>query len=100
MINAAEELNRRIVKTIGKMSLLQRIIAVIALVVLAALGILFLVFNEKIFGWLEPYAEKLKATKGGWLIIWAMIFMSGFPPIIGYSSCLTITGFVYGFPEG
>ena len=64
------------------------------------LGVLFLIYNERIFGWIEPYAEKWKNLRGGWIILWMMCFTTGFPPIIGYSSTLTIAGFVYGLPEG
>ena len=64
------------------------------------IGILFLVFNEKIFAWLEPFAVKWKELSGGWLILWSFMFITAFPPIIGYSTSLTIAGFVYGFWEG
>jgi hypothetical protein len=100
MIDGAEKIHRRVTKTVKKMTPLQRVIAGIVLLVSLVLGLLFLIFNSKIFGWLEPYAEKWKATRGGWLILWALTFMTAFPPIIGYSTCLTTAGFVYGFPEG
>jgi len=78
----------------------QRYLAVVALVVNVVLVILFLVYNERIFGWLEPYAAKWKDLRGGWLIIWALTFTAAFPPLIGYSTCVTTAGFVYGFPVG
>lgn len=34
------------------------------------------------------------------MILWALTFVSAFPPIIGYSTTVTISGFVYGFPNG
>lgn len=34
------------------------------------------------------------------MILFAMTFITAFPPIIGYSSTITISGFVYGFPNG
>lgn len=64
------------------------------------LSILFLVYNEKIFGALLPYAKKWRDVTAGWLVLWALIFTVSFPPLIGYSSLLTIAGFVYGFPNG
>jgi len=69
-------------------------------IILNVIFILFLVFNEKIFGWLEPYAERWKHTTGGWTILWAVTFTTAFPPLIGYSTCATIAGFVYGVWEG
>lgn len=65
-----------------------------------ALAILFLIFSERIFEWLQPLAEKWKNLKGGWLILWMMCFVTAFPPVIGYSTCLTLAGFIYGFPWG
>jgi hypothetical protein len=83
-----------------KLTLAQRILGIIAFAGFTVLGILFLVFNEKIFAWLEPLAEKWENLRGGWLILWAMIFTTAFPPVIGYSTCMTISGFVFGFPNG
>lgn len=34
------------------------------------------------------------------MILWALTFISAFPPLIGYSTTVTISGFVYGFPHG
>lgn len=82
------------------MTLLQRILACVGIVLLNVLGILFLIFNERIFGWLEPLAERWKETRGGWTILWAIIFVAAFPPVIGYSTAGTTAGFVYGVGEG
>jgi uncharacterized membrane protein YdjX (TVP38/TMEM64 family) len=69
----------------------------IALNVVLAVGfILFLVFNERIFAYLGPAAKRWRDTPGGWLVLWAMTFFVSFPPMIGYSTCVTIAGFVYG----
>lgn len=100
LIDDAEKLQRKFYRTAKKLTLLQKVLATIALVGLFVVGVLFLVFNEKIFAWLEPFAEKLKKLRGGWLLIWALTFMTAFPPLIGYSTCVTTAGFVYGFPEG
>ncbi|KAI9794169.1 MAG: Tlg2-vesicle protein [Peltula sp. TS41687] len=96
----AVRIQLRATKTFMKLTLLQRVLAVIALVLAAVFGVLFLVFNERIFAWLEPYADKWRALPGGWLIIWALTFLTAFPPVVGYSSCLTTAGFLYGFPWG
>lgn len=82
------------------MTVLQRVLAGLALLVINVLLVLFLVFNERIFGILEPYAVKWKQTTGGWLILWGLTFIAAFPPMIGYSSCGTVAGFVYGVGEG
>ncbi|KAL8714855.1 MAG: hypothetical protein Q9220_001368 [cf. Caloplaca sp. 1 TL-2023] len=75
------------------------LITVAGLAVLV-LTILFLVFHNQFFEWLEPTAVKWKNLRGGWCILWAMTFVTAFPPVIGYSTCFTLAGFVYGLPEG
>ena len=100
IINNAEKVQRRFMATYNKMSPLQRVLAGMALIAINVAGLLFLIFNEKIFGFLEPYAERWKQTTGGWMILWALTFMTAFPPIIGYSTCGTLAGFVYGVGEG
>ena len=99
-INSVQKLWRRLFKLVEGMTSAQLALSVIAGLVTIALAILFLVFSERIFAWLVPVAEKWKNLKGGWLILWAMTFATAFPPVIGYSTCLTLAGFVYGFPWG
>ena len=99
-LNRLEKLWRRLFKMVEGMTSLQLAMSVIAGIVTITLAIVFLVFSEKIFAWLEPVAEKWKNLRGGWLILWAMTFATAFPPVIGYSTCLTLAGFVYGFPWG
>lgn len=100
MYRRAIQLQRQAYKTYNRLTPVQRVLLIIAGVASLVLGILFLVYNERIFGWLAPYAKKWRDLKAGWLILWAMTFVVSFPPLIGYSSCVTIAGFVYGFPNG
>lgn len=99
-INNVERAWRQTFKVVEKMSPAQLALSVVVGILVIVLSILFLVFSERIFAWLEPVAEKWKNLRGGWLIIWAMTFATAFPPVIGYSTCLTLAGFVYGFPWG
>ncbi|CAO2656950.1 Nn.00g057530.m01.CDS01 [Neocucurbitaria sp. VM-36] len=94
------KLNNRVIKQYNKLSPVQKVLFVIGNIVLGVLGILFLIYNERIFGALLPVAKKWRDITAGWLILWALIFVVSFPPLIGYSSLLTICGFVYGFPNG
>ncbi len=100
MINNAEKIQRRVFTTFFKMSLLQKILSILAFLAATVLGILFLIYNERIFGWLAPVAEKWKNTTGGWIILWVVTFFVALPPLIGYSTCATLAGFVYGVGEG
>lgn len=34
------------------------------------------------------------------MLVWLLAFVCAFPPMIGYSTAVTISGFVYGFPLG
>ena len=82
------------------MSPLQQGLSVLVGITTIVLSILFLVYSEKIFQSLVPVAEKWKNLRGGWLILWFMCFVTAFPPVIGYSTCLTLSGFIFGFPGG
>jgi|TARA_R110002003_G_scaffold589_9_gene20620 ABC-type multidrug transport system fused ATPase/permease subunit len=95
-----DKLNRRVLDQYNKLTPVQKVLFVVGNIALAVLGILFLIYNEKIFGSLLPVAKKWRDVRAGWLILWALIFTVSFPPLIGYSSLLTIAGFVYGFPNG
>jgi hypothetical protein len=93
-------LSRRALAQYNKLSPLQKVLVIIGGVVAFVLSLLFLIFSERMFAALQPYAKKWRDVTGGWLVLWALIFVVSFPPLIGYSSLLTIAGFVYGFPNG
>ena len=59
------------------MTVLMRIIIGFLLLATFVLAILFFMYNERI-----------------------LIFICAFPPMIGYSTCVAIAGFVYGVPIG
>ncbi|MCJ1242967.1 Tlg2-vesicle protein [Trapelia coarctata] len=99
-IDAANQLRRRAKSIVDRMSLLQRVAAALVVLVSLVLTILFFVYNEKIFALLEPIAVDWKNLRAGWLICWTLTFVTAFPPVIGYSTSVTLAGFVYGFPVG
>lgn len=78
----------------------QRVLVCLAGGVVLTLGLLFLIYSHRIFAVLGPWAASWRATPGGWIPIWLATVATGFPPIIGYSTCVTVAGFVYGFPLG
>lgn len=100
MINTAEKAYRRFMQVWNNLSLLQKVLAVAGIIIFDTLLVLFLVYSESIFGKLQPVAEKWKSTTGGWIILWVITFFTAFPPMIGYSTCGTTAGFVYGVWEG
>ncbi|KAH8890973.1 hypothetical protein GQ53DRAFT_688105 [Thozetella sp. PMI_491] len=82
------------------LSLFYRVLVVLGSLVFLAISILALVFSHKIFAFLEPIAKTWKELPGGWVLLWLITFVTAFPPVIGYSTSLTLAGFVYGFPAG
>lgn len=100
MVATGEETYQRVLSVLLKMTPVQRYLTAALLIAVGVLGILLLVFNEKIFHLFLPVAEKWKLTTGGWIILWLMTFVTAFPPLIGYSTCGTLAGFVYGVWEG
>nr|POF19950.1 golgi apparatus membrane protein tvp38 [Quercus suber] len=95
-MQSAEKLQRRVLKFWFHFTALQRAGVLILGVVTLVLGVLALVYNERIFGWLRPAAHKWRELPAGWLLLWALTFVVSFPPLIGYSTCVTIAGFVFG----
>lgn len=96
-----DALSRKVTDQYNKLSSIQKVLCVVGGLVAFVLSILFLIYNERLFkNVLLPVAKKWRDITGGWLILWALIFVVSFPPLIGYSSLLTIAGFVYGFPNG
>lgn len=97
----AAKLHKQGMKIYKRLTPLQRVLLVLAGLTSFVLSILFLVYNEHIFKyWLAPVAKKWRDIPAGWLILWSMTFIVSFPPLIGYSTCITLAGFVYGFPNG
>ena len=95
-----EQLQSRVMRTYRHLTPVQRALVAVALVASLVLSILFLAYNERIFHALVPYAKKWREVTAGWLILWFLILLVSFPPLIGYSTLLTVAGFVYGFPKG
>jgi uncharacterized membrane protein YdjX (TVP38/TMEM64 family) len=100
ILRSAAKLQRKALKTFRALTLTQQILAVVVFIVVHVFLILFLIYNERIFGWLAPEAAKWQDVTAGWTILWLLTFICAFPPLIGYSTTVTIAGFVYGFPNG
>jgi hypothetical protein len=100
LVRNAEKLQRRALGQYHKLSPVQKVLFSVGGITVFVLSILFLVYNERIFQAMLPFARRWRDVTAGWLILWALIFVVSFPPLIGYSTLLTIAGFVYGFPNG
>jgi hypothetical protein len=79
---------------------LQRTGVVLAGVFMVVSSLLSLIYHQQIFDWMTTFAKGWRNIPAGWLILWAITFVVSFPPLIGYSTCVGLGGFVYGFPNG
>ncbi|KAL2022821.1 hypothetical protein VTK56DRAFT_4637 [Thermocarpiscus australiensis] len=77
-----------------------RILLLAACALAAALAVLALVYSHRVFAALGPLAATWRASPAGWLLVWLAAFATAFPPVVGYSTCMTIAGYLYGFPGG
>ncbi|KAF1959061.1 hypothetical protein CC80DRAFT_467337 [Byssothecium circinans] len=100
LMDQYNKLNNRVMAQYNRLRPFQKVLVIVGGLVVSVASIIFLVYNERIFHSLLPVAQKWRDITAGWLILWALIFVVSFPPLIGYSSLLTIAGFVYGFPNG
>ena len=82
-------------QSIGK-----RILLAILLVILGIIGTLFLIFHVYIIKFLIYLSDQWHDLKFGSLIIFILVFMVGFPPLIGFTGLSLLTGMIYGFPNG
>ncbi|CAG8560620.1 9839_t:CDS:2 [Paraglomus occultum] len=78
----------------------QRWLLAIGTLLVIALVVLFFVFEEPIMKALAPFAESVRSTRYGYLIMGGLVALSSFPPIPGYSALVLACGFIYGFPLG
>ncbi|KUL92244.1 hypothetical protein ZTR_02329 [Talaromyces verruculosus] len=100
IINQAESLYRTARDRWEKMTLIQKIIYFAASLLLGALGIASLVLAGKIFVWLKPVAGAWEHSPWAYVIVWFSIILVSFPPLVGWSSLGTISGFLFGFWKG
>lgn len=100
MWDSYNQLNNQVLKAFFRLSPMGRAVAILAAVLGWVVLILMAVYSHKFFEWLRPIAKSWREMPAGWLIIFGFVFLTSFPPVIGYSTANTIAGFVYGFPLG
>lgn len=94
------KMERRLLSAFFRLRPAQRIVAVVFSVLLLGLGIAILIYSESLFSLVAPLAQSWRKVTGGWLVLWLLTFAVAFPPLIGYSACVTAAGFVYGLRSG
>ncbi|KAM3584128.1 Tlg2-vesicle protein [Umbelopsis sp. WA50703] len=65
------------------------------------MGAIFWTFKRQIFEGLESLSHAVDGMgAGGYALIGSLIFLSAFPPMIGYGTYQTLSGFTFGFLRG
>ncbi|KKK26203.1 golgi apparatus membrane protein [Aspergillus rambellii] len=94
------EISQRITAAWQRMTLWQRVGAVLAAILANLLGFGFLFLTGKVFIWLGPVAEEWEQSKLVFLILWLAVFFVSFPPLVGWSTFGTISGYLFGVWKG
>lgn len=100
LVSTATTLVQQLLRLYLSLSLPQRMLVLVGAGIALGLGVAMLVFSHRIFAWLAPVAASWRAHPAGWVLVWLATFVTGFPPVVGYSMCVSVAGFVYGFPWG
>lgn len=99
-IDAFRHFLRKSAKINQEMSAFQRGFLLLLVSIGFVLVVLFLVYNDRLFESLHTFAMGWQNIRGGWTILWGLIFLTAFPPIVGYSTCGALAGLVYGIGKG
>lgn len=94
------KIQRALRRHIKKLPWWQRIGILVLLLLVLTGAILVAIFHATILKKFVPGAIKIRSWKAGWLIPFAVCYFSAFPPLFGYSSSITLAGFIYGLPTG
>ena len=93
-------MSRRFERAWQKMNVWQKIGAVFASLGAIALGLGFMFFTGKVFIWLAPVAEEWEKSKLAYFILWLCVFFVSFPPLVGWSTFGTVSGYIFGIWKG
>lgn len=93
-------LGQQILEWYQKQSLLRRIMIIIGGILGGFTMIMLLVFHVFIIKFLVWLSDKWQEFTFGKAILFSLVFMVGFPPLIGFSALSMLTGMVYGFRYG
>lgn len=100
IINHAESTYRMVRNRWDKMTLVQKALASFGALLAGAAGIAFMVLAGQIFVWLGPVAERWERSPWAYITVWLSIIVVSFPPLVGWSTIGTISGFLFGFWRG
>lgn len=78
----------------------KRLLLATLAVAAAATGFLVLIFHQRIIKVLVRISDMLLHSYVGGVVFFTLIFLVGFPPLLGFTALLMLCGMVYGFPQG
>ncbi|KAK9366452.1 hypothetical protein V1509DRAFT_629954 [Lipomyces kononenkoae] len=93
-------LRRRIREYVETIPVRQKIFGGVLVALLGILALLLLIFHRRIFGIIIPICEGWSNMPGGEVLLFLLISAASFPPLIGYTTTVTIAGMIYGIWEG
>lgn len=99
-LSHAKGISRQIEESWQNMNRWQRVGAVAAAIGAIAVGLTVMVFTGKLFIWLEPVAEKWEKSALAYFVVWLCVFVVSFPPLIGWSTLGTVSGYIFGLWKG
>jgi uncharacterized membrane protein YdjX (TVP38/TMEM64 family) len=92
--------NERSVALWRKMTFWQKVGSVLAVLGLNILGFGFLYITGRVFQWLGPVAERWEHSVLVFIVMWLGVFFVSFPPLVGWSTFGTVSGFIFGVWKG
>jgi ABC-type dipeptide/oligopeptide/nickel transport system permease component len=99
-INQALSVYRGVLKHWSKMTVIQKILAALAALLLAGLGVGAMILAGQIFVWLGPKAEQWERSPLAYILLWISVILVSFPPMVGWTTIGTVAGFLFGFWKG
>lgn len=96
----AESSGQYVIERFQRLSLLYKILSVLGGMAFIALAVVAVLYSEKLWQAMVPVAEWMRAHPARWLILWTATLIVSFPPLFGYSTCVTGAGFIYGVGRG
>ncbi|KAL4913358.1 hypothetical protein BDW62DRAFT_165929 [Aspergillus aurantiobrunneus] len=93
-------MNERILVAWRKMTFWQRVGSVLAVIGVNFLGFGFLYITGRVFQWLGPVAEKWERSGLVFFLLWLGVFFVSFPPLVGWSTLGTVSGYIFGVWKG
>lgn len=80
--------------------LVHKVVLIVAAVGFGVMGIVMLIYHKFFLELLVNFAKKWKELPGGGFLLFSLLVLVSFPPLIGYSALSSLCGMIYGFPMG